>query len=122
MKRTTYDSVEAEAVRYRRKGHDIKLYFRYTGMLQVFHDGDMVLEDGPRDYSVALAKVKAIGMQTEPALPPNDSIIDKNVRRGKQTRTKKAVAKKVAKQKQAAKEAAMTNAQALDNTPEFVEN
>jgi len=122
IKRTTYDNVEDAAVRVRRIGHDIKLYFRHTGMLQVFHDGEMVLEDGPRDYSVALAKVKAIGMQAEPALEPNDNVLDKHVRRGKQTRTKKAVAKKVAKEKAKAKEAAMANAQALDNTPEFPQN
>lgn len=96
MGRTTYDDVEESTVKVCRAGHDIKLYFQYTGMLQVFHNGDMVLEDGPRDYSVALAKVKAIGMQSEPKLEPNDSITDKAVRRGKKTRTKKAVAEKSA--------------------------
>lgn len=116
MSRTTYDTVEDRAVKVRRKGHDIKLYFRYTGMVQVFHNGEMVLEDGPRDYSVALAKVKAIGMTSEPKLEPNDSIIDKQVRRGKQTRTKKAVAAKVAKKKEAAKQVAMSNAAAMEST------
>jgi hypothetical protein len=95
MSRTTYDDVEENTVRVCRKGHDVKLYFRHTGMLQVFHNGNMVLEDGPRDYSVALAKVKAIGMQSKPKLEPNDNVTDRSVRRGKQTRTKKAVAKKV---------------------------
>ena len=116
MSRTTYDAVEARSVRVCRDGHDIKLYFRHTGMLQVFHNGEMVLEDGPRDYSVALAKVKAIGMQSKPALEPNDGVTDRSVRRGKQTRTKKAIAKKVAKEKEAAKLAAMSNAAALEST------
>jgi hypothetical protein len=96
MSRTTYDAVEARTVKVCRDGHDIKLYFRHTGMLQVFHNGEMVLEDGPRDYSVALAKIKAIGMQSEPKLEPNDSVTDRSVRRGKKTRTKKAVAEKAA--------------------------
>jgi hypothetical protein len=85
-------------------------------MLQIFHDGEMVLEDGPRDYSVALAKVRAIGMTSKPALAPNDSVTDRSVRRGKQTRTKKAVAARVAKAKETAKQAAMSNAAALEST------
>ena len=93
-KRVTYDRVESQAVKQCRKGHDIKLYFRHTGMLLVYHDNVLVLEDGPRDYSVALAKVKAIGMGEKPTFEPNDNITEIQVRRGKKTRTKAAVKKK----------------------------
>jgi hypothetical protein len=112
IKRTTYDDVEDEAIRQRRKGHDIKLYFRYTGMLHVFHNGEKVLEDGPRDYSVAFAKLQSIGAHETPELEPNDNVTDKSVRRGKQTRTKKAVAKKVAAEKSKARNMAAANAAA----------
>jgi hypothetical protein len=52
---------------------------------------------------VALAKIKAIGMNEKPALGPNDNIIDKEVRRGKKVRTKAAVKKKTATAKKKGK-------------------
>jgi hypothetical protein len=55
-------------------------------------------------------------MQSKPQLEPNDSVTDRSVRRGKQTRTKKAVAAKVEKQKKAAKRVAMSNAAAMEST------
>lgn len=100
MSRVTYDQVEAETVRQVRAGHDITLYFRFTGALHVYHDGELVLVDEGRSYDVALAKVKSIGMNADPANEPNDTVVDKDVRRGKQHRTKDAVA---AKTKAAAK-------------------
>jgi hypothetical protein len=103
MKRVTYDAVEDLAVRAVRLGHDIKLYFRHTGELQVFHDGELVLRDPGRSYDVALAKVKQIMMNADPANEANDTVTDKQVRRGKQTRTKAAVKKKTAAKKKGAK-------------------
>jgi len=79
MKRVSYNMVEREAVLQARKGHHIRLKLRYTGMLEVIHDGKIVLTDGPKDYSVALAKVRSIGMSAEPTLPPSDAVTDKDV-------------------------------------------
>lgn len=68
VKRTTYDAVEAKAMRIRENGHDIKLKLCYTGMLKVYYNGKKVLEDGPRDYSVALQKVMSLGFYEKPKL------------------------------------------------------
>lgn len=96
--RVTYDRVEAKAVKIARLGHDIKLYLRYDGMLQVFYHGELVLSDGPRDYSVALAKVQSY-LDVAPQLPANDNVTERNVRRGKKTRTPAAVKKKASAKK-----------------------
>ena len=97
--RISYDMVEHEAIIQGRKGHEIRLKLRYTGMLEVRHNGKLVLTDGPRDYSVALAKVKSIGMTAEPSGPPDDSVTDKTVQGGV---SKKARAKKRATAKRGA--------------------
>lgn len=85
-KRVTYDVVEAAALKARRSGHDFKLFFNYQGMLHLFHNGDLVLVDGPRDYAVALAKVQSLVWQTAPVLPKEtdvEPITEKHVRRGR---------------------------------------
>lgn len=101
--RTTYDMVEALAIRARRDGHDVKLYFNYEGILAVFHDGEEVLRDEGRSYDVAEAKVRQILMNAKPKLEPKATVIDKDVQRGKKVRTKAAVAKKTAAAKKGAK-------------------
>ena len=95
-KRVTYDRVEDEAMKAIRLGHDVKLYFRHTGMLEVFHNGESVLKDGPRDYSVALALVKKIVINGEPAVAPKNKVTEKDVRRGKAEAKPKAAKKKPA--------------------------
>lgn len=88
MKRTRYDDVEDMAMRAMRVGHDFKLYFRHTGMLHLFHNGEEVLVDGPRDYSAALDKIKELMWHTSPSLPGKDLVSEKDVRRGKATKPK----------------------------------
>jgi hypothetical protein len=101
--RITYDKVEELAMRARRDGHDVKLYFNFEGKLHVFHDGEQVLVDPGRSYVVAEAKVRQILMNADPKLEPSATVTDKDVQRGRKTRKPPKKKPPTAKQVQAAK-------------------
>lgn len=106
MTRTTYDMVEDLAVKARRAGHDVQLYFNYEGKLAVFHDGTEVLVDEGRSYTVAEAKVRQILMSAKPSLPPKTAATEKDVRRGRKHRPSAKKKPPTAKQVAAAKNGA----------------
>ena len=105
-KRITYDMVEDLAVRARRVGHDVQLYFNYQGVVAVFHNGEEVLADEGRSYVVAEAKVRSILMNAEPLLEPDLKIVDKDVQRGKAGKAKKKKKPPTLKQMKKAKKGA----------------
>jgi len=87
-RRTTYDMVEAKAVKLRQAGHDVQLYFNAQGHVHVHHNGEQVLVDKGRDYRVAYACLEQVG-DSAPTLQPNPNLSDKDVRRGKAKTTRR---------------------------------